>query len=49
MFELCILTVHTLMCTGDAGPEQSLVMLKKGGYNKLFKEKTGDLPLGYKE
>ena len=27
MFELCISTVHTLTCTGDAGPEQSLVLL----------------------
>ena len=29
IFELCIVIVHTLkMCTGEAGPEQSLVMLK---------------------
>ena len=26
MLELCISTVHTPMCTGDAGPEQGLVL-----------------------
>ena len=30
IFKLCIRIVHTLkMCTGDAGPEQSLVLFDK--------------------
>ena len=39
IFELCISTVHTPTCTGDAGPEQSLVLLSymfKGCFSFSF-------------
>ena len=34
IFKLCIMITHTLkMCTGDAGPEQSLVLLLEKSVN----------------
>ena len=36
IFKFCIMIVNTLkMCTGDAGPEQSLVLFLLVWYNKL--------------
>ena len=35
IFELCISTVHTPTCTGDVGPEQSLVLFSVAWVNEV--------------